>query len=433
MTDAEHRTVRLLVRRPWIMRTLHRSWYALSEFPLAIVRFVVLMTLFLLGIATFPAFVGIPVLAAAMYTARGFADLDRARLSTVQGWQATRPTYRRAGEKRGLRKFFVSLSQGQSWADWGHGVLGIFPALFGFAITLAWWALAVAGVTSFAYQWVIPRDPDGATGLASLLGLGDGVVAEATVNTIIGVIFLVTLPAVVRGTSAMSASLARALLTPDRVAELEFQVSELTESRDAAVLAEAGALRRLERDIHDGPQQRLVRLAMDLSTAQRRLERDPDSAKVLIDDAVRQTRETLAELRNLSRGIAPPILADRGLRAALAAVAGRSTVPVELLVDLPDGVRLPSAVENAAYFVVAEALTNVAKHSGAAHCRVEVTRDPTHVRVEVVDDGNGGAHTAKGHGLAGLIDRVRALGGHLAVDSPPGGPTRLTAELPCAS
>lgn len=433
MTSAEPRAVRLLVRRPWIMRPLHRSWYALSEFPLAAVRFVVLMVLFLLGIGLFVIFIGIPVLAAAMYTARGFADLDRSRLSTVQGWKATRPTYRRAGEKRGLRKFFVPLGQGQSWADWGHGVLGIFPSVFGFGITLVWWAVALAGVTSFAYQWAIPRDPDGTTGLASLLGLGDGVVAEATVNTIIGVIFLVTLPAVVRGTAAMSASLARALLTPDRVAELEFQVSELTESRDAAVLAEAGALRRLERDIHDGPQQRLVRLAMDLSTAQRRIERDPDAAKALIDAAVRQTRETLAELRNLSRGIAPPILADRGLRAALAAVAGRSTVPVELLVDLPDGVRLPSAVENAAYFVVAEALTNVAKHSGAAHCRVEVTRDPDQVRVHVVDDGNGGAHTAKGHGLAGLADRVRALGGHLDVDSPPGGPTRLTAELPCAS
>jgi signal transduction histidine kinase len=324
--------IRTLARRPWIMKTLHRSWYAVSEFPLAIVRFLVLMLLFLVGIGTFVIALGWPVLAACMYTARGFADLDRGRLSTVQGWRATRPAYRSASERRGIRKLFVPIGQGQSWADWGHGVLGIFPSVFAFAITIAWWSVTIGGLSAFTYQWAIHRynDPDEVAGLAELLKYGEGPFAEAVVNTIIGLIFLVTLPAVVRGTAAMNASLARSLLTPDRVAELEFQVSELTESRDAAVSAEADALRRLERDIHDGPQQRLVRLAMDLSTAQRRIERDPEAAKALLGDAVRQTRETLDELRALSRGISPPILADRGLRAAIAAVAGRCTVPVEL-------------------------------------------------------------------------------------------------------
>jgi signal transduction histidine kinase len=423
------------------MKTLHRSWYAVSEFPLAIVRFVVLMVLFLIGIGLFLIALGWPVLAACMYTARGFADLDRGRLSTVQGWKATRPGYRSTKERRGIRKLFVPMGQGQSWADWGHGVLGLFPSVFAFGITIAWWAVTVAGLTSFAYQWAIFRyaGPADVGGLAELLHYGEGPFAEALLNTIIGLIFLVTLPAVVRGTAAMNASLARALLTPDRVAELEFRVSELTESRDAAVSAEADALRRIERDIHDGPQQRLVRLAMDLSAAQRKIERDPEAVKTLLQDAVRQTRETLDELRALSRGIAPPILADRGLRAALAAVAGRCTVPVELLVDLDEGERLPAAVENAAYFVVAEALANAAKHSGASNCRVEVYRaegsDPseTQLRVIVADNGLGGAHTSKGHGLAGLTDRVRGLGGHLDVESPPGGPTLLTAELPCAS
>ncbi|GAB3400983.1 sensor histidine kinase [Flindersiella endophytica] len=411
----------------------------MSELPLAIVRFVVLIVLFFIGIGLFLIALGWPVLAACMYTARGFADVDRGRLSTVQGWRATRPAYRSAKERRGIRKLFVPIGQGQSWADWGHGVLGIFPAIFAFAITIAWWAVTVAGLTAFAYQWAIHKYDKDATGLAELLGYGNTAFAEALLNTIIGLIFLVTLPAVVRGTAALNASLARSLLTSDRVAELEFRVSELTESRDAAVSAEADALRRIERDIHDGPQQRLVRLAMDLSAAQRKIERDPEAVKRLLGDAVRQTRETLDELRALSRGIAPPILADRGLRAALAAVAGRCTVPTELSIDLTDGERLPAAVENAAYFVVAEALTNVAKHSGASNCRVEVYRaessEPSMatLRVIVADNGLGGAHNSKGHGLAGLTDRVRGIGGHLDVESPHGGPTLLTAELPCAS
>jgi signal transduction histidine kinase len=229
----------------------------------------------------------------------------------------------------------------------------------------------------------------------------------------------------------MLSGLSRFMLTTDRVAVLHEQVSDLAESRDAAVSAEASALRRLERDIHDGPQQRLVRLAMDLSTAQRRMEKDPATASPLIAEAIAQTRETLDELRALSRGIAPPILADRGLRAALAAVAGRSTVSVDLEVAMPDGSRLPAAVENAAYFVVAEALTNVAKHSQATHCKVDVSRTTDSIRVIITDNGVGGAHPAKGHGLSGLVDRVRAIGGKLEVESPVGGPTILAAEIPC--
>jgi signal transduction histidine kinase len=189
-------------------------------------------------------------------------------------------------------------------------------------------------------------------------------------------------------------------------------------------------VRRLERDLHDGPQQRLIRLAMDLGTAQRRLRTDPESAGPLISGAIEQARETLEELRALSRGIAPPVLADRGLPAALAALAARCPVPVELDTEQVQAPRLPPAVENAAYFVVAEALANLVKHSGATEGGVRVTLDERLVRVTVTDNGRGGAHPAKGHGLAGLLDRVRALDGRLVVDSPPGGPTVLAAELP---
>jgi len=214
------------------------------------------------------------------------------------------------------------------------------------------------------------------------------------------------------------------------MAEVQNRISGLREQRDSAVSAEATALRRLERDIHDGPQQRLVRLAMDLGRARQQLASDPEAAKATIEEALGQTRETLDELRALSRGIAPPILADRGLPSALAALASRSTVPVGLSVDerLP---RLPAIVENTAYFVVAEALANLAKHSQARAAAVDVVRIDGRLAVTVLDDGIGGAHMAKGHGLSGLADRVRAADGTLTVDSPAGGPTVIRAELPC--
>jgi signal transduction histidine kinase len=196
----------------------------------------------------------------------------------------------------------------------------------------------------------------------------------------------------------------------------------------AAVSAEATALRRLERDIHDGPQQRLVRLAMDLGRAEQQFATDPEAARATVAEALSQTRETLDELRALSRGIAPPILVDRGLQAALTALAGRSTVPVDL--DTPPMNRLDPGVESTAYFVVAEALTNVAKHSRASEVQVSLRRYATSLMITVADDGVGGASLAKGHGLAGLSDRVQAAGGILTVDSPEGVGTILTAALP---
>jgi signal transduction histidine kinase len=196
------------------------------------------------------------------------------------------------------------------------------------------------------------------------------------------------------------------------------------------VTAEAAALRRLERDIHDGPQQRLVRLAMDLGRAQHHFDSRPEAVREILADAVAQAQEALEELRALSRGIAPPILVDRGLREALTALAARSVVPVELDADPLDG-RLDAAVETPAYFVVAEALTNVAKHSHATRCAIGLRHGDGTLRVWVTDDGVGGAALDKGHGLRGLDDRVRAAGGRLRVTSPGGGPTTIAAELPC--
>jgi signal transduction histidine kinase len=188
--------------------------------------------------------------------------------------------------------------------------------------------------------------------------------------------------------------------------------------------------RRIERDLHDGAQQRLVALAMDLGMAREKLASQPEAARALIDEAHDGAKRALAELRNLARGIHPAVLTDRGLDAAISALAARSPVPVEVDVQLHG--RPPAAVESTAYFVVAEALANVAKHAAATHAEVRVIRKDEWLLVEVCDDSVGGADPAGG-GLAGLADRVAAVDGRLAVASPQGGPTVVRAELPCGS
>jgi signal transduction histidine kinase len=297
---------------------------------------------------------------------------------------------------------------------------------------VTFWAGALGGITYGLWDWSLPdasRNPDN-TDLLELLGFESTAGRRILLYTAVGLLFAVLLPFVVRGAALLQAQLGRALLTSRAATQAE--LGRLAEGRDAAVAAEAVALRRLERDIHDGPQQHLVRLGMDLSRAQRQLDRDPGAARETLGEAAVLAKEALEELRALSRGIAPPVLADRGLAAALAAIAARSPVPVELAVDLPQE-RLAPAAENTAYFVVSEALANVAKHSGAGTVRVAVVAAGPALRVTVEDDGTGGAVLAPGHGLAGLADRLRAVDGVLTVDSPRGGPTRLVAELPCGS
>ena len=300
------------------------------------------------------------------------------------------------------------------WPDVAHAVV-VFPvALVTTVVTALWWFAGLGAATS---------------------ALRGGFTPRLVFGTVAGLLLLVTLPLMTRACIAVQAGLGRALLSD--ASALHRRISGLEQERDtaraqtvAAVTAEAAALRRLERDIHDGPQQRLVRLAMELGRAQHHFDSRPEAARVALADAIVQTQEALEELRALSRGIAPPILADRGLREAVTALAARSTTPVELDAD-PLHRRLDAAVETAAYFVIAEALTNVAKHSHAHRCVIGLRHGAGTLRVWVTDDGVGGAALDKGHGLQGLDDRVRAAGGRLRVTSPGGGPTTITAELPC--
>src|SRR5882757_1179569 len=406
--------------------------YTLVGFPLATASFVVAVTGLSAGLGTLVVIVGLPILAGTLLLARLFADIERLRIPAVLRLPRTRPIYRTSQRGDGIwKRMFTPLSQTQSWLDLVHAIVHFPIAVTAFSVVVSWWASAIGGTLSFAWDWSIPRGPDNHS-LAELIGLGHSTFARIGLQTAIGLICLITLPAVVRGCALVSAGFSRMLLTG--IAEMRQKIVVLTEQKAAAVAAETTALRRLERDIHDGPQQRLVRLAMDLGRARQQLDGDPDALRHTLDEAIGQTRETLDELRALARGIAPPVLTDRGLPSALAAVAARCTVPVELAVDAELGMsggRLNPVVENTAYFTVAEALTNVAKHSGAANCWVTVANQPGSLGIKIVDDGVGGAHVAKGHGLSGLTDRVRATGGTLIVVSPAGGPTEIRAEVPC--
>jgi signal transduction histidine kinase len=216
----------------------------------------------------------------------------------------------------------------------------------------------------------------------------------------------------------------------DEHAELTERVETLTSSRAGAVDAQAAELRRIERDLHDGAQARLVALAMDLGMAREKLATEPADAEALMVEAHEKAKRALVELRDLARGIHPAVLSDRGLDAALSALAAGSPVPVDVDVEIDE--RLPPAIEGAAYFVVAESITNAAKHSGASAVRLHVAREGGALVVEVADDGAGGAD-AGGNGLRGLRSRVEALDGRLSVASPSGGGTLVRAELPCAS
>ena len=320
------------------------------------------------------------------------------------------------------------------WAAVAHALLVLPVALVTWVVTALWWFAGSAAATDVVRNPLTPKAVEGtALGLvllcvlplvtrlcvAVLVGLGPALLGEAAaLHRRIGWPGPAALPAD-PGPAALYRRIG--LPGPD---------PGPAPGPAGAVIADAAALRRLERDIHDGPQQRLVRLAMDLGRAQHHLASRPEAAQAALADAIAQTQETLDELRALSRGIAPPILADRGLPAALAALAARSTIPAEFDAGPLDR-RLDPAAETAAYFVIAEALANAAKHSHARRCVIGLRHGHRTLRVWLTDDGVGGAALVKGHGLRGLDHRLYAVGGRLTVTSPIGGPTTIAAELTC--
>ena len=404
-----------------IIRDAGRRLAALiGLFFVALPAFIVCTTLFSLGAGLAVLVVGLFILVAALYVAGWSARMTKALLGYA-GIDLP-PTYYPASGP-GFRKSLRRLGNAQSWRDLLHVLVSFIVTTFSFSVAVSWVFAGPGGITYWFWSRYLPDD--GTNGLPALLGF-PGHWIDVAFNTALGVLFLLTTPFILKALVRLNAAIAYGLIV-DETSALRQQVSELTQSRTAAGEAEVHTLRRLERDLHDGPQQRLVRLGMDITAAQRRLDDDPGRARVLLDEALQQSQDALAEIRTLSRGIAPPILAEQGLGAAVTALAARGSIDTS--VDVED-VALSDLGQNAAYFVIAEALANLEKHSGARHARIELRDVGALAVINVTDDGVGGASMAKGHGLAGLADRLAGVDGTLTVSSPVGGPTRLTATIP---
>jgi signal transduction histidine kinase len=372
------------------------------------------------------ALVGLPVLGVTLRFAEWFATAERARFGFMLGvripaWPAGNSP-ERAGYRWGVVPRWRMFTERATWAEIGYGLLRLPVSAVAATVSVAAWAAGLVMLTLPLYNSLLP------SGGAKIGDFVLGGTPRMTASAVIGLLVLLAAAQLTRGLAVADAALSRRLLGPRR--DLSARVTELEISRERVVDAAEAERRRMERDLHDGAQQRLVALAMDLGRAKAKFADDPDAARVLVDQAHAQAKEALTELRNLVRGVHPPVLTERGLDAALSGLAALCPIPVDVHVDVP--VRPKSAVEAVAYFMVAEALTNVAKHSRASQAKVVVEGHgyPGTLTVMISDDGIGGAN-AHGPGLSGLADRVSGVDGRLSVESPSGGPTIIAAELPC--
>ena len=381
------------------------------------------------GLSVLLAGIGVVLIAGAIEAARIVARIERWRVFAGESARPPAHPYRPlrgAGFAGLLRAEFMDESR---WRDVVYTVINVPLAFIEFAVVLAVWALAMAFVTSPIWY--------DATG-APALDLGPLSGHDALPLVLRGLLGLALLPVAASLSQVLIAlhrGVVAGLLCTSEARELRRQVEQLRRSRSDVIDAEASELHRIERDLHDGAQQRLVALTIDLGLASERLEDDPGGAKQLILEGQEQAREALAEIRQLVRGIAPSILLDRGLVPALESIMGRGPVQTTLVSELAPGARFTVAVERAAYFVVSEALANVAKHSGATRCEVRLRQESTpspRLIVEVWDDGAGGAHVEAGGGLAGLAGRIAGVDGAFSLSSPSGGPTLVRAEIPLA-
>ncbi len=409
-------------RRGWFDQLKADIGYNLAGFFIGLPAFALAIALFSAGITTAIIYIGLFILVGGLHTARYFASAER-RLSEWNRGPLPPVYYESDAKGSGLRAILKPITDLQSWKDLIHAVVSFPMRIIAFSVTLTWIAGALGAMTQWFWMRFIPGP---SSDVWDLLGIDASLHIYFQFAT--GIVLLLTLPAIMKGFALLQRALAVGLLTNER-RQLRERAEQLTSSRSSVVAAEAGTLRRIERDIHDGPQQRIVRMRMDLESAKRRLQPGDLETQALIDGAIKQSQETLSELRSLSRGIAPPILTERGLPAALDAAAARCPIPVTLDTSGINSRFAPEA-ESAAYFAAVEALTNVAKHSEANECRVSAWASKGVLIVEVLDDGTGGAHVGKGSGLAGLQDRLAGVDGSLEIDSPPAGGTMVRISIP---
>ena len=416
-----------LVSGLWSVRTWLAFTHHVAGLFLGIVSAVIAIVGITLGVGLLPlALVGVPVLGLTTRFSDAVAALERARFALlldapVPAWPDSQgPRFRWALVPR-----MGTLTGRRGRGQLGYAALRLPASVLSFTLVTVAWTAGVVGVTLPIYAGLLPG---GSISFDGNPVRWSGAVPFAIA---IGVVALLCAPPLTRSLAAADTAMARWLLAPPANADLAARVTELEVSRERVVDAAEAERRRIERDLHDGAQQRLVAVAMELGRAKAKFGDDVEAAAALVDQAHAEAKAALTELRELVRGVHPPVLTDRGLDAALSGLAARCSVPVTLQVDVP--VRPRTAVEAVAYFTVAEALTNIAKHSRATHASVVVEGGPRGggtLRLVITDDGIGGADPAGG-GLSGLADRISGVDGMLSVESPSGGPTIVSAVLPC--
>ncbi|MEV7446013.1 sensor domain-containing protein [Streptomyces sp. NPDC091204] len=418
-----------VLRAPVEGRTWREFGYLLIGLPLSTLYFSLAITGVSLGAGLLVTFLGVPVLAGVLAMCRGFGAVERARVRVLLGADIADPAPIRAKKAGPLAAMGALLKSGSAWRHVLYSVIHFPWAVFGFCLALTFWAVGWTLLLYPLWFWVIPTYTD-QPGLM-LFQNGDyssyvDSPLEVALACLAGLAVTLATPWVIRALTTVDRVMVGGLLGRSRLAS---RVTELESDRGVVVDTAAADLRRIERDLHDGAQARLVSLAMDLGLAKEKLTEDPRAAARMVDEAHGEVKIALQELRDLARGIHPAVLTDRGLDAALSSVAARCAVPVQVAVDLP--ARPVASIEGIAYFTVSELLQNISKHSMARSASVDVWKSGERLLIQVADDGRGGAGASGGgSGLAGLTGRLDAVDGVLVVDSPAGVGTTVTAELP---
>jgi len=411
-------------RVPWSPRAWGQALYLAGGIPPQLVTTAILFCLVLaterasVGAARTLPFWWLAGIVLIFSLSPALTRVHRHRLWATAGVQI--PAQRKRTAPLSWPSLSAQLRAQSTWRQLGYHVL-VAPAIaLAAALSIGLWAASI--VCTLIVPLAFTRGNPGQ-------GPGQPLHHPAyLVLALAGLAGLIAAPWVTAAVASLDVRAARALLGPSRADELEHRVEQLTETRAGVVDAADAERRRLERDLHDGTQQRLVSLAMNLGMARTQAE-TTDEARLAIAEAHEEAKAALAELRDLIRGLHPAVLEDRGLDAALSGVAARMPIPVRLTVDMP---RRPAPViEAVAYFVVSEGLSNIVKHAEATEAAVFVQRAGGRLHVIVTDDGVGGADPARGTGLAGLARRAASVDGTFEIDSPPGGPTLLTVDLPC--
>ncbi|MET1043772.1 MAG: sensor histidine kinase [Microbacteriaceae bacterium] len=387
----------------------------------------IMLTLLITGVSLLPVLgIGVLLIFAAALLTRFTGTVERLRANALYGLDIP-PAPRKPSSMTGWRRVFsqaaLDLTSVSTWRIMLHHLV---TAILGYLVfTVAVWAI-VNGVLLLVYP---SETPAGLTLLVPLLQDWLGA-AGRPLAIIVGLILLGAVPVLIYFAGHFDRSILAPLLGPPVVEGLEQRIETLADARQGAVDAATSERLRIERDLHDGVQPRLVSVAMTLGMARNKFESDPAAALALVERAHEDTKDAITDLRQLARGIHPAVLTDRGLDASLSALASRCVVPTTVSFTLPS--RPPAEIEAVIYFTVAESLTNVAKHSAGTLCHVDVTQQNGLIRATVTDNGRGGAAIPPaGGGLSGMRDRVRSAHGSLRVDSPTGGPTIVTVEVPC--